>query len=914
MKVTKPTVGVKYRGLLFAGLLAVALAALFARSFLPDYVHFNNDGPLGAQSAAWLQFPQSASGFWDDLNSIGSNLGVFAPDISIIVRWLIGPVGLSKFFTPLCLWILGMGAWFFFRQLRLAPLAAVLGAVAAMLNSTFFADACWGVATHEVALGMIFFALGLVVSNTAKTPPLIRWTRLALAGLCVGVNVIEAADIGAIYSMFFAAFVFYKTLADDEETVVKKNIYGAGRVAVVAACAGLIAIQTLMGFLGTQIQGIAGTGQDAETKAQHWDWATQWSEPKIETLSLVVAGLFGYKMDTPAYMMSSFQDAYRGGAYWGGVGRDPANDRFFDSGGQGSPPNPTWMRQTGGSNYCGILVVLLATWAIAQSFRRQNSPLTSAQKKHVWFWTAVIVISLPLAWGRFAPFYQLLYQLPYFSTIRNPSKFLIFLSWAMVILFGYGVHALSRQYFEITGVRSSGLTTQLKNWWAKAGSFDRRWIYINLEVFGAGVLGWFIYSKKKSAVVQYLQARGFPDEDVASQIITFSLSQVGWFLVLLAIAIILVTLIIAGYFSGSRAKIGGWLLGTFLIFDLVRADLPYIIHLDYKQKYEVGALNPIEEFLRDKPYEHRVAKLLPSPLSTPSQFELFDQLYNIEWTQHHFPYYSIQSLDIIQMSRMPEDLLAYMNALRIGIKPNADGGYMLDETTFPKLTRLWELTNTRYLLGPAGFINIFNTQFDPGKNRFQIAQRFEVVPKPGISQPTKLEELTAIPKEDGNYALIEFTGALPRAKLYSNWQVNTNDEANLKTLADLNFDPAKTVLISTREINLSASATNENSGTVEFKSYAPKHIVFAANVTMPSILLLNDKYDSHWRVTVDGKPAELLRCNFIMRGVYLPPGAHTVEFYFSLPNGPLYVTLAGIVAGFILCSLLFFWTRRQPAV
>ena len=48
-----------------------------------------------------------------------------------------------------------------------------------------------------------------------------------------------------------------------------------------------------------------------------------------------------------------------------------------------------------------------------------------------------------------------------------------------------------------------------------------------------------------------------------------------------------------------------------------------------------------------------------------------------------------------------------------------------------------------------------------------------------------------------------------------------------------------------------------------------RHIVFAANATAPSVLLLNDKYDPNWHVTVDGKPAELLRCNFIMRGVYL---------------------------------------------
>ena len=79
---------------------------------------------------------------------------------------------------------------------------------------------------------------------------------------------------------------------------------------------------------------------------------------------------------------------------------------------------------------------------------------------------------------------------------------------------------------------------------------------------------------------------------------------------------------------------------------------------------------------------------------------------------------------------------------------------------------------------------------------------------------------------------------------------------------------------------------------------------------MPSVLLLNDKFDPNWHVFVDGKPAPLLRCNFIMRGVYLPAGAHTVEFKFSAPMGPLYVTLLAMSVGILLCGFLFFLTRR----
>jgi len=885
-------------GLIAIGLMAGVLAGLFWRSFLSDYVHFSNDGPLGSQSVAWLKLPSAIYGMWDDLNDAGFGAGALAPNFSTALK-LLGAVGYAKFYAPAALFILGLGAWSFFRSLNLTPLGSLLGALAAMLNSNFFSRSCWGVASQQIALGMDFLALALIVANTTETRWHLRWFRLMLAGLCVGMNVMEAADIGAMHSLIIAGFIFYQSMVDAGKSTSLRAFRGMSHVAAVAVFAGFIAYQTIISLVGTQIQGVAGTAQDTETKAQHWDWATQWSLPKKETLGLLIPGLFGYKMDTPNNMMPAIQQAYEGGAYWGGQGRDPGLDRFLDAGGQGTPP-PGFMRFTGGGNYCGILVSLIAAWAMAQSFRRRDSLFTNDQKKIIWFWTAVLVVSLAMAWGRFAPmFYGLLYQLPYFSTIRNPDKFLIFVSWAVVILFAYGVDALSRRHLNRTAPKSFDLVPQLQSWWAKAGAFDRKWILTCAGVLGAGLLGWLIYSSRKKSLVLYLQAMGFPDADQARQIASFSLSQTAWGLALFALAIGLVAVVIAGYFNGPRAKIGGLLIGGFLIFDLVRADLPYVIHWDYKQKYEVGTLNPVVDFLSKKPFENRVAGL---PFQAPQGMELLDQVYRIEWMQHLFLYYNIQCLDLIQMSRMPEELKAYYEALAPRGTPESA----------PLMTRHWELTNTRYLLGPAGYLEVLNQQLDPGKNRFRIAQRFEIVPKPGILQPTRLEELTAVLQNEGKFALFEFTGALPRAKLYGRWQVNTNDPANLKTLSDLNFDPAKTVLISTPQNNLAAVSTHENSGTVEFKSYSPKRLAFAVNATAPSVLLLNDKYDPNWRVTVDGQRADLLRCNFLMRGVQVPAGAHTVEFYFSLPNKPLYVTLSAMGLGIALCGFLFLASRRKP--
>ena len=166
-----------------------------------------------------------------------------------------------------------------------------------------------------------------------------------------------------------------------------------------------------------------------------------------------------------------------------------------------------------------------------------------------------------------------------------------------------------------------------------------------------------------------------------------------------AAAVALSILILAGIFSGKRARLGGILLGAVLIFDLGRANLPYIVHWDYAQKYEIGTLNPIVDFLKDKPYEHRVAI---AAFRTPEQFQVFDELYRIEWAQQLFPYYNIQSLDIVQMSRMPADLAAFEESSDSAMRRrfSADSHWLLP--------RRWQLTNTRYLLGPAGYLDVFN--------------------------------------------------------------------------------------------------------------------------------------------------------------------------------------------------------------
>ena len=852
------------------------------------------------------------------MNSLGINAGASLLDLSTLIRWVFGAVGYSKFLIPISLWFLGAAAYFCFRRFGMSLASAILGGFAACLTTSYFSNACWGAAPPIIAFGMDFLALGALAKRDKFR--FSSWIAPALGGMAIGLNVMEAADIGALFSLLIAAFVVYQAIAEEDAPVLARAVRGVGRTIIVAAFAGFIAAYAVSVLVGANVKGIAGIQQDEKSRAEHYDFATSWSFPKRDTLTLLVPNLFGCCVITPG-----------AANYWGGLGTDPEWDRYFASGEKGAPPAPGhFLRHTGRGTYLGTLVLLLAVWAAVQSFRKKDSVFTLMERKLIWFWLAAAFVSLLLAYGRFAPFYRLVYMLPYFSTIRNPEKFLHIVTFSSVILFAYGLHGLHRRYLDAPLISMPG--GRIKGWWAKAAPFDRRWVVGTVLAILLSLVAWGVYAAMRGHVENYLVELQRVDalrngkvldaaalnagHDFAASQLSFSLRQVGWFVLFLSVGSGLLLLIFSGAFAGRRARWAVAFLGIILIGDLARANLPYIIFWNYKEKYEAGNPEPVIKFLATKSYEHRVAYLLPQPMYTPEQFDSFRELYNIEWTQQLFPYYNIQTLDIVQMPRMPEDLANFNGALQVGLKRDESGHVMLDDKTMYRLGRLWELSSTRYLLGPAPLLEAINQQFDTVPNRFRIIQRFELGPRPGVDHPVQYSQVEAVPTDNPNapFALFEFTGALPRANLFSNWQVPTNDAETLGLLASTSFDPAKTVLMSKPlPSGGTSSPTNQTPGTVKFTNYQPADFTLDATANSPSVLMLCDKYDPDWQVWVDGKRGEVLRCDYLLRGVYLEPGHHEVEFRFRPNIKMFYVNCAAIFVGACLLGYVLVAGRRQSA-
>ena len=422
----------------------------------------------------------------------------------------------------------------------------------------------------------------------------------------------------------------------------------------------------------------------------------------------------------------------------------------------------------------------------------------------------------------------------------------------------------------------------------QSGGFEKRWACGCAPALGASLLAWLVYASSRRALERYLQAVQFEDGKVARH---RRLQHPASGLVCPVV------------WGGGRAGIPDYgrglcrqagqmrrlLLGLVLVADLGRANEPWVIYWDYKEEV---CQQPGHRYVAGRPYEHRVAMLpFPRRRSLPARPALSGRV-----AQARVP--------LLQRSvaRNRPDIAQAggPGGVREGVENNQRWNFCASTR------RAWQLTNTRYLLGIGGILQLLNPQTDPAHPGFRIVERFNI--GPGRDYPGHRPRRTdGRARLNGPFALIEFTRALPRAKLYSDWQVNTNGVAALAKLADPAFDPERSVFVAGGRRPLRRPRDQRNAGTVEFASYAPKDIVLRSDAPAPSVLLLNDRYDPNWKVRVDGKPETVLRCNYIMRGVYLTPGAHTVEFHFQPPVGPLYVSLAGtgvglLVLGFVLVT------------
>lgn len=137
---------------------------------------------------------------------------------------------------------------------------------------------------------------------------------------------------------------------------------------------------------------------------------------------------------------------------------------------------------------------------------------------------------------------------------------------------------------------------------------------------------------------------------------------------------------------------------------------------------------------------------------------------------------------------------------------------------------------------------------------------------------------------DGGQVVLENRTALPKGWLVPSAAVITDPERRMEILQNPAFNPRTVALVEDpppfpMEAPDRSQPFSRQSVTVT--TYEGEYIALSVTAPKNALLVLGEKYYKGWKATVDGEPTEIHPVNTILRGVYLQPGNHTVEFRFD---------------------------------
>ena len=541
-------------------------------------------------------------------------------------------------------------------------------------------------------------------------------------------------------------------------------------------------------------------------------------------------------LDFIAPGFTGWRSGEESGPYWGRMGRSAG----WETTRQG------FMNFKLENHYMGALPVLLALFAFGGAAARWVRKQRDARTADALFWGLVCAGALLLAFGKYTPLYRAVAVLPGFSGMRNPNKFMHIFQIALGIGAAFGWDGLLKGRLGVRSGRwlftvASGLLvlTGLGVWAGHAGGVQK------LILFGwPAQLAGTIQGNKTFAL---FYGAGM----CAAGILACLGLQRGWL-----------------------RKYLPWIVPA-----LVLADAVFVLAPRYLQRMPRNFIekNILSDFLKGDLGANRMV------------FQPQDGIYN-HWLTYLFPYNSIATINVTQMSRMPGDYSRFLQ--EAGRNP----------------VRMWELTAVSHVVGPAGLLD--ELERNPvWRGKFEKALDFNVF-NDGLGG---FSIRPAAAGQPGQHAVLRFKDRPPRVSLVHQW-TQLEDEVALQRLFASDFQPGRMAVLAPESEDpwpVMPESPASSAGTVKIVNIRPGRFDLEVESPGPALVRISEHFDPGWKAWVNGASAPILRTDYLFMGVPVDAGRQTVRIEYLPAAWPFWLQMAWIPG--LLAALASLGFQRKDA-
>ncbi|MFH1441898.1 MAG: YfhO family protein, partial [Candidatus Omnitrophota bacterium] len=498
------------------------------------------------------------------------------------------------------------------------------------------------------------------------------------------------------------------------------------------------------------------------------------------------------------------------------------------------------------------------------------------------FFKGVFIVGLILIFGRFTPLYKLFYKfIPGFGLIRYPVKFFFLLAVSFAFLSGAGwqeyterIKQQDKKFIKtikllfILGFISTVVflllylfKTQFYNLAIKhLKNLEDTNIFYNLKYISVFSVDFFNLRRMLvffiiGSLFLFSGARQFFPVNKYSP--HFAKGGKGGILNLSVIGSILLVFIFIDLYGGKNIEVN-----PLISRSMLNKNTP---HIDFLKKdkslfriYTSFEMNKLNEALRGNTYEEAFANSIDNLCANRLiEYGIYDAR----------GYFSIHNSDYSKLLNVP------------------------DTSPMPSSTNILNMLNVKYILTPKEIQ-------DP---------RCKLVNKTSES------------------FLYENMDVLPRAYIVPEYIVLNKELDIYNKLKSKEFNPGKEVVISgvVGDVSLRGPQSNEagansclpvslrgprrnvggrsnleeelrllrplgarndtkESEYLNILQYKPNEVIIEVNIKdKPKFVVLADNYYPGWQVFIEGRKGKIYKANFVLRGVYLLPGKHTIRFVYD---------------------------------